>query len=129
MTSALTNPELSLAATMALKDISRDCTDSMKPYAEQVSSLVPARDLEKNISSIQNICSGDLEHPAVAEQRVPGAGGVRAADVPAGQDALPPLPARDPSQVKILENFGSVLVLRIKLDARFSIFLSQPAHY
>ena len=37
MTSALTNPELSLAATMALKDISRDCTDSMKPYAEQVS--------------------------------------------------------------------------------------------
>ena len=51
VTSALTNPELSLAATMALKDISRDCTDSMKPYAEQVSSLVPARDLEKNISS------------------------------------------------------------------------------
>ena len=36
VTSALTNPELSLAATMALKDISRDCTDSMKPYAEQV---------------------------------------------------------------------------------------------
>ena len=51
VTSALTNPELSLAATMALKDISRDCTDSMKPYAEQVSSLVPARDLEKNILS------------------------------------------------------------------------------
>ena len=51
VTSALTNPELSLAATMALKDISRDCTDSMKPYAEQVSSLVPTRDLMKNILS------------------------------------------------------------------------------
>ena len=112
---------------MALKDISRDCTDSMKPYAEQVSSLVPARDLEKNIlSTDKNICSGDLEHPAVAEQRVPGAGGVRAADVPAGQDALPPLPARDPSQVRSLEYFGSVLVLRVKLDARFSIFLHNP---
>lgn len=36
VTSALTSPELSLAATMALKDISRDCTDSMKPYAEAV---------------------------------------------------------------------------------------------
>lgn len=36
VTSALTSPELSLAATMALKDISRDCTDSMKPYAENV---------------------------------------------------------------------------------------------
>ena len=51
VTSALTNPELSLAATMALKDISRDCTDSMKPYAEQVSSLAPTRDLMKNILS------------------------------------------------------------------------------
>ena len=51
VTSALTNPELSLAATMALKDISRDCTDSMKPYAEQVSSLVPTRDSMKNILS------------------------------------------------------------------------------
>ena len=40
VTSALTNPELSLAATMALKDISRDCTDSMKPYAEQVISSI-----------------------------------------------------------------------------------------
>jgi len=49
VTSALTNPELSLAATMALKDISRDCTDSMKPYAEQV------------ISSIQqSVSSGSL---------------------------------------------------------------------
>ena len=36
VTSALTSPELSLAATMALKDISRDCTDSMKPSAEAV---------------------------------------------------------------------------------------------
>ena len=36
VTSALTFPELSLAATMALKDISRDCTDSMKPSAEAV---------------------------------------------------------------------------------------------
>ena len=26
----------SLAATMALKDISRDCSDSMRPYAGQV---------------------------------------------------------------------------------------------
>ena len=36
VTSALGNPELSLAATMALKDISRDCTDSMQPYAGEV---------------------------------------------------------------------------------------------
>ena len=49
MTSALTNPELSLAATMALKDISRDCTDSMKPYAEQVS----AEHIALNIESIE----------------------------------------------------------------------------
>ena len=36
VTSALGNTELSLAATMALKDISRDCTDSMRPYAGEV---------------------------------------------------------------------------------------------
>ena len=69
VTSALTNPELSLAATMALKDISRDCTDSMKPYAEQVSSLVPAwrkifrqyRIFVQVISSIQqSLSSGSL---------------------------------------------------------------------
>jgi len=36
VTSALSSPELALAATMALKDITRDCSDSMKPYAEQV---------------------------------------------------------------------------------------------
>jgi len=36
VTSALANPELSLAATMALKDISRDCTESMQPYAGEV---------------------------------------------------------------------------------------------
>lgn len=36
VTSALSNPELSLAATMALKDISRDCTESMQPYAGEV---------------------------------------------------------------------------------------------
>lgn len=36
VTSALANTELSLAATMALKDISRDCTDSMRPYAGEV---------------------------------------------------------------------------------------------
>jgi len=36
VTGALTNQELSLAATMALKDISRDCTDGMRHYADQV---------------------------------------------------------------------------------------------
>lgn len=40
VTSALASSELSMAATMALKDISRDCTDSMKPYAEQVISSI-----------------------------------------------------------------------------------------
>ena len=34
---------------MALKDISRDCTDSMKPYAEQVS----AEHFALNIESIE----------------------------------------------------------------------------
>jgi len=36
VTAALANPELSLAATMALKDISRDCNESMQPYAGDV---------------------------------------------------------------------------------------------
>lgn len=49
VTSALTNQELSLAATMALKDISRDCTDGMRPYCEEV------------INSIQSaLASGQL---------------------------------------------------------------------
>ena len=39
VTGALTNQELSLAATMALKDISRDCTDGMRHYADQVPDL------------------------------------------------------------------------------------------
>ena len=63
VTSALTNPELSLAATMALKDISRDCTDSMKPYAEQVSSSSEGKYLifVQVISSIQqSLSSGSL---------------------------------------------------------------------
>ena len=51
MTSALTSPELSLAATMALKDISRDCTDSMKPSAEAV------------IASIQQSLQADRLNP------------------------------------------------------------------
>jgi hypothetical protein len=36
VTAALSNQELSLAATMALKDISRDCNESMQPYAGDV---------------------------------------------------------------------------------------------
>ena len=36
VTTALQNPELALYATMALKDMSRDCADGMKPYAEDI---------------------------------------------------------------------------------------------
>ncbi|XP_040576094.1 importin-13 [Lepeophtheirus salmonis] len=36
VTGALENPELSLCATMALKDISRDCIDAMIPYVDSV---------------------------------------------------------------------------------------------
>ena len=32
--SALTSPEIALYATMALKDMSRDCAAGMKPYSE-----------------------------------------------------------------------------------------------
>ncbi|TRY79407.1 hypothetical protein TCAL_07050 [Tigriopus californicus] len=38
VTSALPNQELSLCATMALKDMARDCTDGLKPYAKEVVS-------------------------------------------------------------------------------------------
>ena len=31
---ALTSPEIALYATMALKDMSRDCAGGMKPYSE-----------------------------------------------------------------------------------------------
>jgi hypothetical protein len=31
---ALTSPEIALYATMALKDMSRDCASGMKPYSE-----------------------------------------------------------------------------------------------
>ena len=31
---ALTSPEIALYATMALKDMSRDCAEGMKPYSE-----------------------------------------------------------------------------------------------
>ena len=44
-------PGLSLAASMALKDISRDCTDSTKPYAEAV------------IASIQQSLQADRLNP------------------------------------------------------------------
>eukprot|EP00095_Tigriopus_kingsejongensis_P012065 maker-scaffold60_size442463-snap-gene-0.27 protein:Tk12065 transcript:maker-scaffold60_size442463-snap-gene-0.27-mRNA-1 annotation:"Importin-13" len=36
VTSALPNQELSLCATMALKDMARDCTDGLKPYAKDI---------------------------------------------------------------------------------------------
>ena len=36
VTSALQNPDLALCATMALKDMCRDCADGMKPYAQEV---------------------------------------------------------------------------------------------
>ena len=32
--SALTSPDIALYATMALKDMSRDCAAGMKPYSE-----------------------------------------------------------------------------------------------
>ena len=32
--SALHSPEIALYATMALKDMSRDCAEGMKPYGE-----------------------------------------------------------------------------------------------
>ena len=32
--SALTSPEIALYATMALKDMSRDCAAGMKPYSQ-----------------------------------------------------------------------------------------------
>ena len=41
--------------------------------------------------------AGDLQHPVQPGQLVPGARGVCEADVPPGQDALPPLPSRDPA--------------------------------
>jgi len=34
--SALTSPEIALYATMALKDMSRDCAAGMKPYSEEI---------------------------------------------------------------------------------------------
>ena len=36
ITSALKDPDLALCASMALKDICRDCADGMKPQAEEV---------------------------------------------------------------------------------------------
>ena len=36
VTSALKDPDLALCASMALKDICRDCADAMKPQAEEV---------------------------------------------------------------------------------------------
>ena len=33
---ALSSPEIALYATMALKDMSRDCADGMKPYSEEI---------------------------------------------------------------------------------------------
>ena len=36
VTSALKDPELALAATMALKDICRDCSEGMRPQADEV---------------------------------------------------------------------------------------------
>ena len=36
VTSALQNPDLALCATMALKDMCRDCAEGMKPYAQEV---------------------------------------------------------------------------------------------
>merc|ERR1712241_847544 len=35
---ALTSPEIALYATMALKDMSRDCAEGMKPYSEEIIS-------------------------------------------------------------------------------------------
>ena len=36
VTTALQNPDLAMCATMALKDMCRDCSEGMKPYAEEV---------------------------------------------------------------------------------------------
>ena len=36
VTSALSSPELSLCSTMALKDMARDCTDGLKPFAKDI---------------------------------------------------------------------------------------------
>ena len=36
VTTALQNPELALCASMALKDMSRDCAEGMRPYANEV---------------------------------------------------------------------------------------------
>ena len=33
---ALSSPEIALYATMALKDMSRDCAEGMKPYSEEI---------------------------------------------------------------------------------------------
>ena len=38
--SALTSPEIALYATMALKDMSRDCAEGMKPYSEVRNTLL-----------------------------------------------------------------------------------------
>ena len=38
--SALTSPEIALYATMALKDMSRDCAAGMKPYSEVILILI-----------------------------------------------------------------------------------------
>ena len=36
---ALQSPEIALYATMALKDMSRDCAEGMKPYGEVIHNL------------------------------------------------------------------------------------------
>ena len=36
VTSALQNPDLAMCATMALKDMCRDCAEGMRPYAQEV---------------------------------------------------------------------------------------------
>ena len=39
--SALTSPDIALYATMALKDMSRDCAAGMKPYSEVSNKSIP----------------------------------------------------------------------------------------